>query len=415
MKWIPICYAVIAIELVFYHPAASAQQNEMAFTRDVDTRGTIYIRASGEITEGTAARLRTYLAQFAEQNVAVIALNSEGGLIGPALELGREIRRSRLTTNVDQEDVCLSACAYAFLGGEQRAFSRVYGEDWSEPYRGQRRLGFHAMSFGLRMGSGSTSEVRDAMADRLSQDAQGLTAILSNYVAEMTGNVALVSEASGVSGRNFKFFDLEQLVSLNIITDREVIDIGDWVLRPDSNRIYAAFVHQNHQFSLVCRENGTALEPVLIMSQAVAATRAELPGTLNDILRPSSILAISVLPWTERDNSHSHFHAHEWFTPVDFNPVFGFVWFRDDGDSPFATHPVTNDSVRFRTEQDFFHAEISLTQDAARRIVNSPFFHVSLSEHDPNLRNPAWSHGFRNTPDQIQLIQFALRDCIRTP
>jgi hypothetical protein len=271
------------------------------------------------------------------------------------------------------------------------------------------------MSFGLRMGSGSTSEVRDAMADRISQDAQGLTAILSNYVAEMTGNVALVAEASGVSGSNFKFFDVEQLVSLNIITAREVYDVGEWVLRPDNPRIYAAFVHENHQFSLVCRQKGATLEPVLIMSQAVAATWAELPATLNDNLRPSSVFALNVLPWTERDTSHAHFHAHEWFTPVDFNPVFGFVAFGDGGVDAFAEYPVTDESVHFRAGQDFFHAEVVLTQEIARKLVDLPAFYVDLKEHSQHLGGGHWSHSFRNTPDERQLIQFALQDCIRAP
>lgn len=73
----------------------------------------------GAIAPGDGARL---IKQIEEQAVAPqkVLLNSPGGSVGDALELGRYLRRAALDTGLRPGDICYSACPYVLAAGVSR-------------------------------------------------------------------------------------------------------------------------------------------------------------------------------------------------------------------------------------------------------------------------------------------------------
>lgn len=94
----------------------SRAHNPMRFTvveRDQATA----LEADGVIDPGTAERLG---AALREERVEEIWLNSSGGDLSEALEMGRILRRSGSHTRVRSGSICVGACAEVFLGGLAR-------------------------------------------------------------------------------------------------------------------------------------------------------------------------------------------------------------------------------------------------------------------------------------------------------
>jgi hypothetical protein len=76
------------------------------------------LRVTGAIEEGDAARFAKALE--GEKGVTTLRLNSPGGSVQDALEIGRTIRAARLETRLEAVDVCFSACPYVLAGGRER-------------------------------------------------------------------------------------------------------------------------------------------------------------------------------------------------------------------------------------------------------------------------------------------------------
>ncbi|UDL90192.1 hypothetical protein LGH82_01995 [Mesorhizobium sp. PAMC28654] len=81
---------------------------------------------------------------------AIVLLDSEGGSVLPALEIGRAIRLKGFATAVASETLCASACALTWLAGSPR----LAGE--------QAKLGFHA-SYIVNNGVASETGVGNAL------------------------------------------------------------------------------------------------------------------------------------------------------------------------------------------------------------------------------------------------------------
>jgi len=76
----------------------------------------------GAIENGDARRFRAYLDAL--PNVPeVVVLNSPGGIVGEALEIGRMIRDLDFSTMILPGTLCLSSCPYILAGGSERRVS----------------------------------------------------------------------------------------------------------------------------------------------------------------------------------------------------------------------------------------------------------------------------------------------------
>lgn len=111
------------------------------------TRGGVFdIYATGEITQGTSAKLQEFVTAN-NVELAKIHFNSPGGSLSEGMKLGRLIRSLNFYTTVgvynpkyiedaNKSAVCASACAYAYAGGISRFLDEYTG-----------RLGVHQFSF----------------------------------------------------------------------------------------------------------------------------------------------------------------------------------------------------------------------------------------------------------------------------
>ena len=400
---------VLAIIFVSVPLNVSAQPEKMIFSHREFSTGEVFLSGDGPITSESSRDFQIYISQFESGTLRSISLNSDGGNLGAAMELGRLIRRQRITTVVSGDARCLSACAFAYLGGTERLFVTDFNDDERANYSHQTRLGFHSFVY-APIEALSNSEIQ-ILGPSLSRDIQGITSILSNYVAEMGVSTELVSISSEIPADNFRFFDYDDLVRLNIITWRPEVDTGQFELVPDGNRLLAIFRHENQQFAVTCsRWKGGQTVPIMLASQAIAPSVELLPAKLDEIVTLSHVESNATLPWTELDIDHRHFHADKWLGFKILRPVFA-IYSLGDFDVP-----VTASNVDFRTEPDFFHAIVVLTPDMVRSALTEPQFRFGFSEGSSLAfvegADPFWEHRFINTDAERDMIRFALRDCI---
>ena len=96
---------------------------------DKTEAGTVIIWVSGEIKNGDDAKFRRLSIEHKD---AIVVLDSDGGQLMPALEIGKIIRLAGYTTMVGDDFVCTSSCALIWLAGSPR-FLETEG-----------KVGFHA-------------------------------------------------------------------------------------------------------------------------------------------------------------------------------------------------------------------------------------------------------------------------------
>jgi hypothetical protein len=96
------------------------------------------VLATGEIAAGDADRLSAYLASLPIKKNTAIYLSSTGGDLHEAMRLGGLFRQKGIKTVVEGNSDCVSACAFAFLGGTDNQ-----GKPWRSS-TSSSRLGFHA-------------------------------------------------------------------------------------------------------------------------------------------------------------------------------------------------------------------------------------------------------------------------------
>lgn len=83
------------------------------------TSGKVYVYASGEIVEGDTDRLEVLLHSGRIEDRWIV-LDSLGGALLEGMMLGQFFDYFGFTTVVTRADRCLSACFFAFAGGERR-------------------------------------------------------------------------------------------------------------------------------------------------------------------------------------------------------------------------------------------------------------------------------------------------------
>jgi hypothetical protein len=110
-----------------------------------------------------------------------IDLNSDGGNVGAALKIGREVRRVGFNTSVDDQVTCASACGLIWLAGKTR---------W---YDNRSRIGFHAPYYLVESKSGRRSST-------VNLPATGGAAVVGAYLAEMGLNEDAIFQLTARNG-----------------------------------------------------------------------------------------------------------------------------------------------------------------------------------------------------------------------
>lgn|GEM_PF-3591993 len=98
------------------------------------------IFAEGDVEEGDVERLTEFLSTTIIRKTIAIYLASPGGSLYEGMRLGRYFKANRIKTVVEDDRLCASACALAFLGGRDNA-----GNVWRSS-TSNSKLGFHAFS-----------------------------------------------------------------------------------------------------------------------------------------------------------------------------------------------------------------------------------------------------------------------------
>lgn len=156
----------------------------MRFEAIQATMTTIWIQATGTITADTPAEFERFLRTSDAGATRQISFHSPGGNLMAGLQLGQAVRRAGYNTTIGhsvpldgsmqvwsgRRAHCLSACAYAFLGGVTRDFGE--GDTY----------GIHR--FGTRTGKLG------------GDDAQVVSGLVAQYVQSMGVDVSVFSVAS---------------------------------------------------------------------------------------------------------------------------------------------------------------------------------------------------------------------------
>lgn len=121
MKRVGLCLLALPLSM---GPADAAMIERRQLNEALDL-----ILLTGAIQQGDGQTFRDVAA--ASEN-AVVLLNSEGGSVVAALEIGRAIRLRNFSTGVTPGTLCASACALAWLAGS----TRMLGDS--------SKIGFHA-------------------------------------------------------------------------------------------------------------------------------------------------------------------------------------------------------------------------------------------------------------------------------
>lgn len=226
---------------------AAAQPMKFAFHCFANASESCFVIAAGTLDGGAADRFQTFLDGPNGVEGFQVLLDSSGGSLQEGIALGRRIRARGFHAVVGRHDGvgldpvkpgnCLSACAYAFLGGVGRNVPEG------------SRLGFH--QFGLPGGAALPSAVGLV-------GGQEVSGILLAYIIEMGVDPRLFVLASATPSTGMVYPSLEQRLAYDIETPR---GFDRFVLEPyragviavskrlDSPRIYDEAV----QLTAFCR------------------------------------------------------------------------------------------------------------------------------------------------------------------
>lgn len=138
------CLSVLALAAATIVPSV-ASAADMFHTATGAGEGIIVV--TGDMVQSDAAKFRGIAANY---RTATVVFASKGGALSAGLSMGDTIRARKFTTSVSSGAVCASACALAWLGGENRAMSA------------SARIGFHA-SFTIEDGAARESAVGNAL------------------------------------------------------------------------------------------------------------------------------------------------------------------------------------------------------------------------------------------------------------
>jgi hypothetical protein len=138
---------------------------------------------SGRINKSDVAELTKLLPQY-----KIIWLNSPGGDVSAAMDIGRLLRRFNSIAMVDYNQVCVSACVLVLAGS---TFRMIKG-----------KVGIHRPY--LPEDNATTEEEQKVIYDTIRKN-------IKNHLEIMNINPTLYDDMFRISPRNVKFLDKEEL------------------------------------------------------------------------------------------------------------------------------------------------------------------------------------------------------------
>lgn len=126
LRWRNLPSTIALLAGAIYAPMAIAAEIEVTSPNEGKE---VVITIEGKIVSGDDEKFRNIAAKYSE---AIVLLNSEGGAIVPAMDIGRTINLRGYKTAVYRSSSCASACALIWVSGSRRVIFEGGG------------VGFHA-------------------------------------------------------------------------------------------------------------------------------------------------------------------------------------------------------------------------------------------------------------------------------
>lgn len=199
-----VSFMLLAPSLAFMRPVACN-----AMSMDVTPGDSPVLMLSGEIVRGDAEKVRRILdRETGNIDGGVIYFDSPGGDYEEALRLGEAIFEKGWTTRVSRGSTCLSACAFAFLGGKFYGASGGWGV--AREVEAGATLGFTSFAGDQgRLGDGKSAGRRMpewrfyAYASKLGIKPEVITLILSRKGGLLPVNTPALLGALGIKTTDF--------------------------------------------------------------------------------------------------------------------------------------------------------------------------------------------------------------------
>lgn len=259
--------AILAIPVVLVATPAAAQSSATMQFELASNGGAScceWITAEGVITKQTPDDFKAFLKEWKKWGSlegSTVRLNSPGGNLIAGMQLGELFRNGRFSTEVGSTitstekrfgnlppvstktaGVCMSACAYAFLGGVNR--SARAGE-----------VGFHQFSSAPPANGTPTPSAADSASE-----AQAITGMLAEYLKEMDIDPEVLALASVTPSVNLTTPDGPTLGRLRITTSHNDVQFSGWTIEPyHAGAVVTGTVNDQEnkqtQLTLFCRQS----------------------------------------------------------------------------------------------------------------------------------------------------------------
>jgi hypothetical protein len=161
------------------------------------------LTVTGTIMPGSAAAFAAEVEQYAEY-IKTVALDSPGGSVADALEMGRLIREKGFATSVAAGALCASSCPLVFAGGSERVAAPTSAIAVHQIYAATP--------------ADTTLASRLAAAGSAMSDAQTMTAEISRYLIEMGIDPEVWLRALETPPDRLSYFSPEDLTRLKLAT-----------------------------------------------------------------------------------------------------------------------------------------------------------------------------------------------------
>jgi hypothetical protein len=160
------------------------------------------LQLTGTIDPGAADRVKAEIDAHGEY-IKTVALDSPGGAVADAIEIGALVREKGYATSVAAGALCASSCPLIFMGGKDRIATA------------QSAIGVHQIYAATQ--KGSLAERLQAAGNAMS-DAQKLTADITRYVTEMGVSPEVWLHALETPPERLYYFGADELVALKLAT-----------------------------------------------------------------------------------------------------------------------------------------------------------------------------------------------------
>ncbi len=221
------------------------------------------IHANGAINDGTVDKLKVFVAEHNIGAGGEIYLNSATGNRLEGMRLGRLIRDLGLMTHIGNTDPnepgsCVSACAFAYMGGTFRFMNQAATFGVHRFYRSQGQ----DQEFTLEEAPAVAQAMTDFMRD------MGVSPTVYKYMSAPTiGEIVLI--------------DKPTLMNLDVVNDGVIS--AEWLTADNSGLPYIRGNLENyqgvHSLSLVCDRQSATMKGIALMqaqdTESLRRTAAE--------------------------------------------------------------------------------------------------------------------------------------------